>query len=133
MDLKTFVSETLTQIVEGVQDAQERIRERGIKAEINPWSIGAESTREIGQPSPVDFDVAVVIAEETSNATGEKARASAGLISVVSLRAGGELESGRSSGARNETTSRIRFTVQLAQPADIRRQKPVNIPRGRVV
>jgi hypothetical protein len=129
MDLKTFVSETLTQIVEGVSAAQDRIAEAGIEAAVNPGIVGPDAARKIGRPSPVEFDVAVVVAEESSAASGEKAKASAGFISVVSLKAAGQLESERSSGARNETTSRIRFTVQLAQPGDVERAaRPRPIP-----
>jgi hypothetical protein len=133
MDLKTFITETLTQIVEGVSEAQSRIESAGHPAAINPSSIGSDSVRNHGPASPVDFDVAVVISEESAQASGEKANASAGLISVVSLKAAGQLESGRSAGSRNETTSRIRFTVQLAQPGDVVRSRPITIPPKRVV
>jgi len=130
MDLKTFISETLTQIVEGVSEAQSRISETGVSAAVNPSNIGADSQRDHGPASPVEFDVAVLISEESAHASGEKAKASAGLISVVSLKASGELESGRTSGARNETTSRIKFTVQLAQPGEVLRHRVPRNPAG---
>ncbi|MGE5062882.1 MAG: hypothetical protein ACM3IG_02330 [Myxococcales bacterium] len=128
MDLKTFVSETLVQIVDGVSEAQARIEKSGVAAAINPSSIAADSPRDHGSASPVEFDVAVVVSEESSEASGEKAKAAAGLISVVSLRAAGELESGRAAGARNETSSRIRFTVQLAQPGSVHRHQRPRVP-----
>jgi hypothetical protein len=119
MELKTFVTETLAQIVEGVSEAQKRIAEMDVGAAVNPGAVDSASARKIGKASPVDFDVAVLISEESAEQTGSAAKASLGLISVVSARTAAELESRSSGGQRNETTSRIKFSVQLAQPADL--------------
>lgn len=72
MDLKTFVSETLTQIAEGVQDAQQRIAQGGSGASVNPENVPHNQRH--GQPRPVEFDVAVVAGEETSENKGEEGR-----------------------------------------------------------
>lgn len=134
MDLKTFVAETLVQIVEGVQEAQRRIEEGKSGAAINPHAISHNSEATHGEAKPVEFDVAVVAGEETTENKGEKVSASVGIISVLSAKAGGEVDN-RSQGAqRNETTSHIRFTVMLAQPAALRRRQPDRVtPPPRMV
>ena len=119
MDLKTFVSESLTQIVEGISDAQKRISETNAGAAVNPGVVDERAKRKIGHASPVEFDVAVVAGEESAEQAGSSAKAGFALISVVSARAAAEMNSRSSGGQRNETTSRIKFTVQLAQPADL--------------
>ena len=121
MDLKTFVSETLTQIVEGVADAQKRIRDANIAAAVNPSYRMGTSQRDYADEKPVEFDVAVVISEESSEASGNKAGASVGIIAVLSAKASADIESNSVGIHRNETASRIRFSVQLAQPAEILR------------
>ena len=119
MELKTFVAETLTQIVEGVSEAQGRIRQLNVGAAVNPGAVDASSKRKIAPATAVDFDVAVLASEESSEQSGSAAKASLGLISVVTARTAAELDSRSAGGQRNETTSRIRFSVQLSQPADL--------------
>ena len=119
MDLKTFVSETLTQIAEGVADAQARIRAANIPAAVNPSYRTANSQRDYADESPVEFDVAVVVSEESAEATGGKAAGSVGVIAVLTAKASAEIESKSTGSHRNETASRIRFSVKLAQPAEI--------------
>jgi hypothetical protein len=77
--------------------------------------------------------VAVIVAEHSAERSHEKASASAGLLSVVSLKAAGELGSGRTSDSRNEVTSRLRFSVQLVQPGAVERRPPVRMPPPRNV
>lgn len=127
MDLKTFVSETLTQIAEGVQDAQQRIAQGGSGASVNPENVPHNQRH--GQPRPVEFDVAVVAGEETSENKGKKVGASVGLISVLSVRASGEIDNRNIGAQRNETTSRIRFTVMLAQPSELTQRPAPRIPK----
>lgn len=119
MDLKTFVSESLTQIVEGVVDARERIE--ALRGMVNPPGIqSSESDRsyapyavikaEKGRAAcrlpiqEVKFDVAVTASSDAQTKAG------AGLLSVVSAGISKE------KGAKDETTSRIRFRVPLALP-----------------
>jgi hypothetical protein len=133
MDLKTFVAETLTQIVEGVQEAQRRIADGGSGAAVNPNTISSDSQETHGPPTPVEFDVAVVAREESTSNKGEKAGASVGVISVFTARAAGEVDNRDIEAQRNETTSRIKFSVRLAQPSSLTRSRPVSIPSRREV
>jgi hypothetical protein len=130
MDLKTFVAETLTQIVEGVAEAQKRIDGGGTGAAVNPDWVDSSSQATHGRAKPVEFDVAVMAGEESTENTGEKLAGSVGLISVLTARAAAEIDSRNVGAQRHETTSRIKFTVMLAQPGKITRQAPLSNPRG---
>jgi hypothetical protein len=80
VDLKDFVSQTLSQIVEGVQTAQSQIKAKG--AVINPSFIG--NYKEIakhggglmtnvgGYAQVVEFDVALTVTEGTGTKGGRK-------------------------------------------------------------
>jgi hypothetical protein len=68
----------------------------------------------------VEFDVALVVADESSEASGAKAGASVGFLSVVTAKVSSELQTQSAGKQRSETVSRVKFTVQLAQPADFR-------------
>jgi predicted ATPase len=94
MDLKEFVSETLRQIVDGINDAQQLTPPKG--AVIVPYYEKLEK---------VEFDVAVTVIEgtETSGKAG---------ISVWSIGAG---VSGKSESSTS-TLSRIRFSVAVELP-----------------
>ena len=63
----------------------------------------------------MEFDVAVVVAEESSSRANMEA--SAGFLSVVTAKIAGRAETAGT--ARNEAVSRIKFSVDLAQPADL--------------
>lgn len=119
MDLQNFVTEALTQIVEGVAQAKKRISEIDPEAKVNPVMIEAGTAGRHGTPSPVEFDVALVVADESSEASGAKAGASVGFLSVVTARVSSELQSQSAGTQRSESISRVKFTVQLAQPADM--------------
>lgn len=115
MELQEFVKETLTQISQGVKDAQDSVRDAGGYA--NPTVTYAQGKPELvyfGETARghhtflVDFDVAVTVAEKTAAEGGAKL-AVASLLSV-----GG---SGRSD-AENTSTSRVKFKVPLALPLD---------------
>jgi hypothetical protein len=66
MDLKTFVTQSLTQIVEGLSAAQKQIAEMDVGAAVNPGVVDASAERKIGKASAVEFDVAVVASDESS-------------------------------------------------------------------
>lgn len=119
MDLKSFVAETLAQIVEGVAEAQRRIAETGTNATVNPTTVLEDARRKIGDPSPVEFDVAVTVTEESRDDSSSKVGGSAGLLSVVTLKTSAELANNTTGSNRNEAVSRIKFAVQLVQPSDI--------------
>lgn len=131
MDLKTFVSETLIQIVEGVSEAQRLVRENGGNASVNPHQIAAESKQKIGQPTPVEFDVALVVSEESQTQQGSKAGGSAGFLAVAKVSA--ELNEQTGGKSKTEAVSRVKFSVRLAQPADLSEYSTYIPSRSRVV
>ena len=99
MDLKSFITETLKQIIEGVQDAQKYISDKEIPSTIHP-----KKSRE--NIESVDFDVAVTSTE--SNSSGLS-----GGIKVASIFSiGGE---GKNQ-ASEQNVSRIKFKVQIELP-----------------
>jgi hypothetical protein len=118
MDLKQFVSETLTQIVAGIEDAQAKVKAMNNNAKINPH-FGSWNTTH-GSEAPVEFDVALVISDEHASGSTDTAKGSVGFLSVVSAKLSGEMQSQESGKQRSETVSRVKFSVQLAQPADIK-------------
>jgi hypothetical protein len=104
MDLKNFVSETLRQIVDGINDAQRPTLPKD--AVIVPYYEKLEK---------VEFDVAVTAVEGTE--TSGKAS-----INVWSIGAG---VSGKSESSTS-TVSRIRFSVAVELPKGS--QKPTTTP-----
>src|SRR3546814_5477166 len=116
MDLKTFISSTLVQIVEGVAEAQGQVAAHG-SARINPAGDDANYT----EPKDVAFDIAVTVKESASG--GGKAG-----ISVAMFKIGG----GAEATAASEAISRIKFSIPLSLPISHRerqRQPPKWQPR----
>lgn len=113
MDLKEFVSMTLTQIVAGVVDSATRIADMG--GAVNPaFNAGANGPHLGYVPGVsqavygIEFDVAVVAGSNTSAEGG----ASLKIATVFSA-------GGKAGGAsKEETTSRIKFIVPLTLPVD---------------
>ena len=128
MDLRSFVTETLVQIVDGVSEAKKQIEAGASNARINPDEVYPHQQKKSGRASAVEFDVALTVAEETMDAEKEKVGARAGLLSVVSLGASAEINGERSGSAKNETVSRVRFTVMLAQPSDLTEKRGISVP-----
>lgn len=131
MDIKTFVAETLCQIVEGVAEARAKIAEGGTNAAVNPGHVGAEARREIGHPAPVEFDVAVTVSEESEDksTSRESGGGGMGVLSIVSAKLAAETATESAGTQRTEAFSRVKFTVMLAQPGDILRREPARQPR----
>ena len=94
MDIKEFVSETLSQIIDGVVDVQQRSKEKN--AVVAPF---------YGYQQKVCFDVAVTVVE------GKEVTGKAG-ISVWSIGAGASGKSETSS----STVSRIQFEIPIELP-----------------
>jgi hypothetical protein len=130
MDLRNFVTETLTQIVEGVADAKARIQAIDPEAKVNPVAVESGTANRHGTASPVEFDVALVVADESTEATGAKAGGSVGFLSVVTARVSSELQSQSGGSQRSESVSRVKFTVQLAQPADFKEYRKLSDAYG---
>jgi len=111
MDLQEFVAETISQIVDGVINAQKLVSEKG--GEINPHvntsheQLGKQGYlfSSEGPVQIVQFDVALTISEGTGTKGG------------IGIFAGpiGLGSSGQSS-AENSSVSRVRFSVPLLLP-----------------
>jgi len=112
MQLKDFVEQTLTQIVEGVEAAQRKLE--ASTAQVNPASRGrrivhGNGTRTEGPKrfpvKEVEFDVAVT----TQAAQGEKIAAGV-FVAALGLGARSDATSGSSQ------VSRVKFSVPLSLP-----------------
>lgn len=109
LELKEFISETLVQIMEGVQAAIDRRRDApDVKGVINP--IFGETADAAGDNhiQKVDFDVAVTVTEKKTG-TGKAG------IRVLSLELGGEL----GKAAEQSTASHIKFSIPFVPPAQL--------------
>ena len=114
MQLDDFVKATLVQIVRGVHDAQDAVRDLG--GIVNPATLAASPTsgsyfatvNDMHHVFLVDFDVAV----EVSESTGTNAEAGLSVATFAKLGVGGK------SAASNSTSNRIAFKVPLALPID---------------
>lgn len=108
MDLKTFISESLTQIAEGIKEAQKS--ESGAIFSPRIGYVDDGKPRLSGAfvstaPQMVEFDVAVTVTEADSGKGGGK-------IGVSFLNIGGE----STSSSENSSTSRIRFEIPVIWP-----------------
>jgi hypothetical protein len=95
MNIEDFISETLTQIISGVNKAQDALKKTS-GCSIAPYGKNAEA---------VEFDVAVTAAESKESKGGLA-------VSVCSIGAGiqGASEASRS------TVSRVKFAVKIQLP-----------------
>jgi hypothetical protein len=114
MDLKNFIAESLSQIVNGVVEAQRRCSEIG--GRVNPIGMTYRKSdsetllydHSTGQFAEyVEFDVAVTVAGSTTAGGG-------GGISVFGANVGSKAEHSQT----NETVSRIRFRTLVMFPAN---------------
>jgi hypothetical protein len=113
VDLREFITQTLTQIASGVRDAQATARSVG--AEVNPhitttWPEASKHgflNASERFASIVQFDVALTVTEGTNTKGG---------IGVFA----GAINLGSSGQSQNEqsTVSRIKFTVPIVLPAN---------------
>ncbi|MDQ6982754.1 MAG: trypco2 family protein [Mariprofundus sp.] len=119
MDLKDFVKNSLSQIAEGIIDANETLSDTD--AIVNPTEIvvNSDNSQAYGrtlspalQDDPtrvvekVEFDVAVTVQEGESTNAGIK-------VSVMSIGIGASGESSSTSGSQ----SRIKFTIPIVFPS----------------
>ncbi len=105
MDLKTFVADTLTQIAEGIKEAQ---KNAGNVYRISPRHVPVEGAKDTShlefngdRLERVDFDVALTTSSEASGDIGSK-------LVVLKATATGKLES--------ESVSRVSFSVYVQWP-----------------
>lgn len=112
MTVKDFVANTLTQIVEGVEEAQRSV---GDRARFAPGELKYDSqslpdmkakksrkSHELPAVEPVEFDLQI-----TGESTTEKNAEGGFQVKVVSFLVGGK------SGQRQESVNRVRFQVPI--------------------
>ena len=104
-----FVSTTLVQIVEGVEQAIAEVSQKSGSGRINP----IRENEYYSNPKDVEFDVAVTVTDSVSG----KAE---GGIRIPVLRAVGQGEKS----LENRAVSRIRFSVPLSVPSTPGEQYP---------
>ena len=112
MELREFVAKTLTQVAQGVKEAQDAALESG--AFVNPGGLHGSRPMLTHQGVPlqsVAFDVALTV--EESGGMG-------GSLSVLGGLLGGSV--GRED--RESSVSRIKFTVPISLPLEIRNRPP---------
>jgi hypothetical protein len=103
MDVKTFVSETLKQIVEGVEEAQQTPSGAAINAQIGHGQPGGNLLYAPGgMATRVDFDIAISAETEGGAKGGLK------VISVLQAEGGGAHKTGYA--------NRITFSVPILLP-----------------
>lgn len=111
MLLSEFVSGSISQIIDGVLEAQKYAADKGARVnsqgtsitKSNEGSLYDSSTNELGQM--IGFDVAVTIAE------GSGSKAGLG-ISIASIGIGGQIKSDSS----NTIVSRLQFNIPVFLP-----------------
>jgi hypothetical protein len=131
MDLKTFVSQSLIQIIEGVADAKQHIEGLGIGAAVNPETTFGSGPNH-ATASNVEFDVAVTVANVARDKDGHQIEGSAGgVLAVVALRAKASTAGETAHEAREESISRVKFTVKLGQPGNVERRPMPTVPTTR--
>ena len=100
MELREFVKESLTQIIDGVRDAQQHAAGQGARVNPPPAQDNLPKTIE-----PVDFDIAVITSERQGGQVG------------VGIFVGGIGIGGREQNEISDNvTSRIQFSVQVELP-----------------
>lgn len=119
MDLRTFVADTLSQIVDGVGDAQKAIRDSGTNAAVNPGRVSSASKRKLAPAAAVEFDVALVVTQRTTEGSESNDEQASGIVSVVQANTRHSAQNGKQSKNAHQSTSRVKFTVMVSQPADI--------------
>jgi hypothetical protein len=120
MELKEFVSQTLTQIFEGIREAQNKFVDRE-QGEINPATKisvddnqkhGRLMTQGLGIIQHIDFDVAVTATE------GTETNGRIGIFTgVIGLGSQGQ------SATSNNVVSRIKFQVPVTLPQPVKKQQ----------
>ena len=110
IELKDFIAETLTQIIEGVRTSQSLAKDDKTRAEIIPTSLPARADSQIVGASNVyinliEFDIAVTATE------GAKTDSKVGvLVTVIGAAVQGQTD------VSSSTVSRIKFTLPVKLP-----------------
>ena len=99
MDLKKFISKTVSDIIEGIDDASSSLKDKG--KSVGLFSIGKSNPRHI------EFDVAVVASDKDRNNTG-----ASGEIKVWGVFQAG-VKGQTTSEQMNSTISRLKFGIRI--------------------
>lgn len=119
MNLKEFVSESLKDIFDGIEEAQSKVKDAKNKAGINPKNLthcGDKPHSYLWDhetntaPQVIDFDIAVTITED------KKTSGKAG-ISVWSIGVGVD----KKTDSLSSTVSRIKFSMPVVFPPQSRK------------
>lgn len=102
MDIQTFITETLNQIIRGVEQAQQSNAE----SKVNPKTLGEPTNI-----TNIEFDIAVTV-EKTSQ-SGDEAKGKISVRTGIFDIGGGVGEDSQKSES-NSTTSRIKFLIPIA-------------------
>lgn len=127
MELQEFVSETITQIIEGIAKARENIESNKneliktaqVAPPVNATNSGPVDILELAPENhygrvrawPLAFDVAVTLVEKTDSQKGS--RLTIGLVGI-----GGSFGSDKGSRHENAEVARINFTIPILWPQD---------------
>ena len=104
MELKDFITATLTEIQSGVQAAIDSTIKNKVGGAINPcW--GGTKDISVSQIQKVQFDIAVTVSDKTAGS------AEAG-IKVVGIKIGGS----GSEATETSNVSRIQFSIPIVPP-----------------
>lgn len=112
MDIKDFIKESLLQIVDGISETNEALKEKGAYIPTRMvvgegvWGTLDMETNTTRHFMRVDFDLAVTVTQ------GDKIKAGGGL-SIASLAKAGATSENCS---QNEEISRIKYTIPIALP-----------------
>lgn len=108
MELDQFVTETLTQIMKGVNNARnsEEINGKDIHPEVTWKASGGPSTSNRKVIHNIDFDVAVTATD------GDSSKAKIGVVSGI-FNAGAEGQTEK----KNSSVTRIKFSVPVIYPS----------------
>lgn len=110
MELKHFISETLSQLIEGITEAQKNVEESTAKISPN-FSYTSRPELLLGKTPDgthvisVDFDIAIDVQE------GTKTQGGIGVVSgIFNLGSAGE------SSANKQSMNKIKFSIPVALP-----------------
>jgi len=113
MELKDFVKATITQIIDGVVEAQKYAKQHGGRvAPLHISKLGLdgkvhETTLRTEKETPIEFDVAVTTSDGTQTKGGIGIT-----VGAISLGSAGQ------SKKDNELVSRIKFSIPVVLPSD---------------
>lgn len=116
MNIEDFVSETLTQITNGICKAQKKTKETGvcISPRMNNKHVFSNECVEHDYASHVEFDIAVEVSEEKDESTSDGAKGRIGIANLISVSIGGS--SKKEDTSSNKNLSRIKFSIPVCWP-----------------